>query len=89
MRAGKVRAVALAAGLTAVTGREARTEELPGRVRVTAALPERLTEAARRSLLTALADADRYGHDVTARGAVVRAEIDCGRASTRDVNSCS
>ncbi|MFG3508159.1 hypothetical protein ACGF5F_21965 [Streptomyces sp. NPDC047821] len=45
-------------------------------IRIAVALPERLTEAGRRGVLAALADADRYGHDLTAEGATVWAEID-------------
>ncbi|MET9801456.1 hypothetical protein [Streptomyces sp. NPDC006368] len=45
-------------------------------IRIAVALPAQLSEAGRRALLTALADADRYGHDLTVEGATVWAEID-------------
>ncbi len=80
-------AVALAATLTALTGRVAHTEELAGRIRVRVALPARLTEACCHSLLVALADADRYGHDVTAHGAVIWGEIDS--CAAEDFNDSS
>ena len=75
MCAPDARVVALAARLTAVTGHSAWTEELPGRVRIGAALPPQLTEPRRRLLLQILASTDRYGHDVTAHGVTVWAEI--------------
>ncbi|MFF3816155.1 hypothetical protein ACFYYD_05975 [Streptomyces bluensis] len=65
----------------------AHTEEFADRIRVWAALPARLSEARRRSLLVTLADADRYGHDVTADGAVIWGEID--RCVTPDSNNSS
>ncbi|MEU1690589.1 hypothetical protein [Streptomyces hirsutus] len=89
MCASKTRAVALAARLTAVTGNEAWTEVLPERIRIKVSLPARLTETGCRSLLAVLADADRYGHDVTARGAVAWAEIDGGGATPRKSSSNS
>ncbi|MCO4697039.1 hypothetical protein LRR80_03103 [Streptomyces sp. RO-S4] len=76
MCASEARVRALAARLVAVTGSEASAEVLPRRIRVRVRLPARLTESSRRALLLVLADADRYGHDVTARGAEVWAEFD-------------
>ncbi|MFI0238244.1 hypothetical protein [Streptomyces sp. NPDC016845] len=67
--------MSLAARLTALTGNEARSKEAADRIRITCALPPRLTEQSRRLLMLALAEADRYGHDVTARGAHIWAEI--------------
>ncbi|MEB3963593.1 hypothetical protein OKJ48_25620 [Streptomyces kunmingensis] len=69
------RAVSLAAQLTALTGHEVRFEEACGRIRLTCALSPQLEERGRRLLLIALADADRYGHDVTAEGAQIWAVI--------------
>jgi hypothetical protein len=62
----------------ALTGHEALIEELADRIRVRIPLPVRLSDVRRRSLLAALADADRYGHDATERGATVWAEVDGG-----------
>ncbi|MER6087282.1 hypothetical protein [Streptomyces bluensis] len=70
--------MALAVALTALTGCVAHTEEFTDRIRVRVALPSCLSEARRRSLLMALADADRYGHDVTSRGATIWGEVDTG-----------
>ncbi|MER6150567.1 hypothetical protein ACWGPD_23290 [Streptomyces hirsutus] len=85
----KARAVALAARLTAVTGNEAWAEALPERIRIKVSLPARLTEAGCRSLLAVLADADRYGHEVTLLGAVAWAEIDGDGATARKPGSSS
>lgn len=87
MCSAKSRAVALAARLTALAGRVAYTEEFTDWIRVGVTLPSRLADARCRSLLAALADADRYGHDVTERGAVIWAEIDHGARG--DANGCS
>ncbi|MEV7143630.1 hypothetical protein [Streptomyces tauricus] len=81
------RAVALAAELAALTEREAHTEEFADRIRVRVPLPARLGDARRRALLMALADADRYGHDMTARGGVVWAEIDVTTTTSRGTTS--
>lgn len=89
MRASKERIGALAARFTAVTGNEARTEALPERFRISVPLPERLTETRCRLLLAALADADRYGHDVTAWGAVLWAEVDSAGATVRKADGDS
>lgn len=78
MCSARSQAVALAAKLTALTGHEALTEEFTDRIRVVITLPAWLTDVRRRSLLAALADADRYGHDVTACGATLWAEVDSG-----------
>ncbi|MFJ2264598.1 hypothetical protein ACIOKD_41120 [Streptomyces sp. NPDC087844] len=83
MCSAKSRAVALAAKLAALTEREAHTEEFADRIRVRVPLPVRLGDVCRRALLMALADADRYGHDMTAQGGAVWAEIDV-TAATRD-----
>ncbi|MBX9398538.1 hypothetical protein K4749_34400 [Streptomyces sp. TRM72054] len=80
-------AVALAAELAALTGHAACTEEFVDRIRVRAALPAHLTDICRRSLLVALARADRYGHDVTAQGAHIWAEIDAGRPGSGSSSS--
>lgn len=69
------RAAALAAQLAALTGLAARTEETPDHIRVEVDLPGLLTNSNRLSLLATLANADRYGHDVTEQGAFVWAEI--------------
>lgn len=88
MCSAKSQAAALAARFTALTGHEARIEELSDRIRVRVALPARLGDVRRRSLLAVLADSDRYGHDVTADGATVWAEIDDGGAAGTP-NNCS
>jgi hypothetical protein len=66
----------LAAHLAAVAGREPQTWETPGVTRIEVGVPLRLGEPGRRALLVALAQADRYGHDITADGETVWAEID-------------
>ncbi|MFJ8825601.1 hypothetical protein ACIREE_28020 [Streptomyces sp. NPDC102467] len=71
----KSRAVSLAAQLAALTGDEVRVDEAASHVRVTCAVPPHLAERSRRLLLIALAGADRYGHDATAQGAHIWAEI--------------
>ncbi|WP_405881914.1 hypothetical protein OG762_26765 [Streptomyces sp. NBC_01136] len=76
MCSAKSQAVALAAKLTALTGHEAHVEEFPDRIHIRIALPPQLTDVRRRSLLTTLADADRYGHDMTTHGSSLWAEID-------------
>ncbi|WP_405616555.1 hypothetical protein [Streptomyces sp. NBC_00076] len=53
----------------------AHTEEFPDRIRVRITLPPHLPDGRRRALLTALADADRYGHDVTADRSVIWVEV--------------
>lgn len=70
------RVEALAARLEALTGREPRTRDHPPHVRVEVDLPDPLPDADRMPLLAALAEADRYGHDMTADAASVWAEID-------------
>ncbi|GAB2986575.1 hypothetical protein GCM10023080_060040 [Streptomyces pseudoechinosporeus] len=89
MCSAKSQAVALAARLTALTGHQAYAEEFADRIRVSITLPARLTDVCRRSLLAALADADRYGHDVTERGATVWAEVDGGGAAQKSNTSSS
>ncbi|MFF3871363.1 hypothetical protein [Streptomyces sp. NPDC001978] len=86
MCSAKSQAAALAARFTTLTGHEARIEELADRIRVRVTLPTRLSDVRRRSLLAALAEADRYGHDATAYGATVWAEVDgCGAAGTPNI----
>jgi hypothetical protein len=58
-------------------------QETPPRIRIEVDLPGHLTAFTRRSLLTALANADRYGHDVTTGGATVWAEIDRNATDAR------
>jgi hypothetical protein len=72
----KSRAVSLAAQLTALAGHSAHIEEFTDRIRVRITLPAHLTDPRRHALLATLADADRYGHDVTAERSVVWAEVD-------------
>ncbi|OII60625.1 hypothetical protein BJP40_09350 [Streptomyces sp. CC53] len=69
------RVEALAAYLGALTGREPRIRGQSSHARVEVDLPNPLPDEARIELLAALAAADRYGHDVTAEGASVWAEI--------------
>ena len=76
MCSAKSRAVALAAQLTALAGNVAHTEEFRDRIHVRITLPPHLPDGRRRALLTALADADRYGHDVTADRSVIWVEVD-------------
>ncbi|MFE9453370.1 hypothetical protein [Streptomyces sp. NPDC006739] len=88
MCSAKTRAVALAARFTALTGQVAHVEELADRIRVIVALPAQLNDIRRCSLLVALAEADRYGHDVTSCGATVWAEVgggDSAEAATPDL----
>lgn len=75
MCSAKSRAVALAAQLTALAGSAAHTEEFSDRIRVRITLPPHLPDGRRRALLTALAGADRYGHDVTADRSVIWVEV--------------
>ncbi|MFF3454788.1 hypothetical protein ACFYXH_10720 [Streptomyces sp. NPDC002730] len=72
----KALAIAIAAQLAAVTRQEPSTHETPHRIRIEVLLPEHLTHAGRRSVLAALAGADRFGHDLTSSGGVVWAEVD-------------
>ncbi len=67
--------------LAAATGAEPTTDETPRRVRIEATLPEPITPAARLAVLTALATADRYGHERTEQRSVVWVELD--RETTR------
>ncbi|MDN3293108.1 hypothetical protein QWM81_03405 [Streptomyces ficellus] len=75
MRSYRSRAAALAAHLAAMAGGEPQARETPELIRIGVALPARLSEAGRRALLAALADADRYGHDLTVDGATLWVEI--------------
>ncbi|MFJ5832396.1 hypothetical protein [Streptomyces sp. NPDC093089] len=75
MRLPKARAVAIAARLKAITGHEARLSEATGGIRVVASLPEELTTQSRGLILLVLADADRFGHEVTTDGSSVWVEI--------------
>ncbi|ORT58492.1 hypothetical protein [Streptomyces sp. CB03238] len=76
MRSYRTRAAVLAAHFAAMAGREPQARETPEVIRIEVAMPVRLSEPGRRALLSALADADRYGHDITVDGATVWAEID-------------
>ncbi|MGW3738027.1 hypothetical protein [Streptomyces sp. NPDC005148] len=76
MSAVPPRAVALAGMLAAVTGNEPRTTTTANAVRVEADLPDELTHGSRKTILTALAIADRYGHDRTETSDTVWAELD-------------
>ncbi|MFE0644159.1 hypothetical protein [Streptomyces sp. NPDC058877] len=67
--------MAIAARLKAITGHESRLFEITGRIRVVTPMPEELTAQSRGLLLLALADADRFGHEVTADGSSVWVEI--------------
>lgn len=69
-------AIALAARLKAITHHDPALSETAHLIRVTAHLPERLTDRGRLSLLVALADADRFGHVLTDEGGAVWAEVD-------------
>lgn len=66
----------LAIRFQVLAGRSPQVEGIQGRIRIAVELPARLPAAQQESLLIALADADRYGHEVTAEGACVWAEID-------------
>jgi hypothetical protein len=72
----KAQAAALAGMLAAATGSEPRTTEADSWVRVEADLPDELSNAPRKAILTALATADRYGHTRTAENDTVWAELD-------------
>ncbi|MGK5640078.1 hypothetical protein ACSNOK_17425 [Streptomyces sp. URMC 126] len=76
MPTAKAQAVALAARFAAATGQTPHTDETPARIRVEVNLPRELSDAARRIVVAALAEADRYGHDHTSAGAVVWAEVE-------------
>lgn len=78
MCSAKSKAVALAAQLSVLTGHTALIEEFTDRIRVRIALPAHLTDTCRRALLVALAEADRYGHDVTVERSAIWAEVDVG-----------
>lgn len=69
-------AIALAGMLAAATGNEPRTTATATTVRVEADLPDELTPTGRTTILTALAAADRYGHDRTEASDTVWAELD-------------
>jgi hypothetical protein len=62
--------------LAAATSSEPRITVTPGAIRIEVDLPEQLTTATRSTILTTLGAADRYGHDRTADGNSVWAEID-------------
>ncbi|MFI1409992.1 hypothetical protein ACH4Y0_08780 [Streptomyces sp. NPDC020707] len=66
----------MAAKLAALTAHEAHAEEFADRIHIRVPLPACITDVRRRALLAALADADRYGHDMTGLGGAVWAEID-------------
>lgn len=77
MRSAETQAVALAAMLAAVTGGEPRTEETDsGAIRIEADIPDELKPTTRSAILHALSLADRYGHQRSAGGEVVWAELD-------------
>ncbi|WP_336321343.1 hypothetical protein [Streptomyces lavendofoliae] len=76
MRSYRTRVAVLTPHLAAVAGRQPRAQETPGATRIEVGVPLRLGEPGRRALLVALAEADRYGHDITADGETVWAEID-------------
>lgn len=83
MYSSKTLAAAIAARLTAVTRYGARVEETTRSIRIEVPLPDRLSDTARESLLAALADADRFGHDLAPDGGSVWAEIDTGACDKR------
>jgi hypothetical protein len=62
--------------LTAAIGGAPRLDETHDRIRVEADLPEDLALITRTAVLTALARANRFGHDRIRDGAVVWAEVD-------------
>ncbi|MFF8608984.1 hypothetical protein ACF06X_23925 [Streptomyces sp. NPDC015346] len=71
----KALAIALAARLKVITHHEPLVSEVPGLIRVSVPLSEQLSETQRLTLLLALADGDRFGHDLTLEGPAVWAEI--------------
>ncbi|MBT2400775.1 hypothetical protein [Streptomyces sp. ISL-100] len=76
MRSAETQAAAIAAMLTAATGGEPRLDETPDRIRVETDLPEHPSLVTRTAVLAALARAARFGHNRTADGDVVWAELD-------------
>lgn len=69
-------AAALAVVLAAATKSEPRVTETPHIVRIEADLPDDLGDVVRATILTALGNADRYGHVHSTDGDTVWAEID-------------
>ena len=72
------RAIDLATRLTVATGHEPEVDTTAEHTFITATIPEGLTEARRRSVLAALAGlpaTDTYGHELTATGELVWAEL--------------
>jgi hypothetical protein len=71
------REIDIAARLTAATDSEVRRIELGhSGIRLEVTVPDDLSGPRRSALLQALGDADHYGHDLTADGGRVWAEID-------------
>lgn len=65
-RSGSPRAESLAARLAALTGNQPQLIAGSAGVRIEVELPTKLSRAVQRSLLVALADADKCGHDPAA-----------------------
>lgn len=81
MRHQELRAAELAEQLAKAARREPRTDQSPERIRIEVDLPDKLTNSARDSILAAITQADRYGHNRTSSGGVAWMELDLGKAS--------
>ncbi|MFI2368390.1 ATP-binding protein [Streptomyces sp. NPDC018833] len=80
-------AIALAGMLAAATRNSPRITEIQGAVRIEIDLPQELSGLIRSIVLTTLGAADRYGHDYTADGDAVWAEIDRKATAVTDIDS--